>query len=64
MASLVWVPIFFDRLTLTYAFILYATDYSECTLLTLNPLLRLLFYASIIYGEINFFLHALDGICL
>ena len=64
MASLVWVPIFFDRLTLTHAFISSASDYSECTLLTLNPLLRLLFYATIIYGEINFFLHALDGICL
>ena len=64
MASFVWVTIFFDRLTLTHAFISSASDYSECTLLTLKPLLRLLFYATIIYGEINFFLHALDGICL
>ena len=64
MESLVWILIFFDRLTLTYPFILFATDYSECTLLTLNPFLSLHFYATIIYGEINFFLHALDGICL
>jgi hypothetical protein len=64
MASLLWVAIFPDRLTLTYAFIPFATDYSECALLTLNPLLLLLIYATIICGEITVFLHALDRICL
>jgi hypothetical protein len=59
MESLVWIIIFYDRLFLTHAFIPFATEYSECTLLTLNPLLLLLFYATI-----TFFLNARDGICL
>ena len=64
MESLVWIIIFYYRLTLTHAFIPFATEYSECTLLTLNPLLLLLFCATIICGAITFFLHARDGICL
>ena len=62
MESLVWIIIFFDHLTLTHAFIPFATEYSECTLLILNPLLLLKFYATIICGAITFFLNPLDGI--